>query len=191
MNEQTSFGALREEPMRFTAEEFLELSAGPPLVDMLGKFELVDGVVVHVSPAYHPHSRFQSEVYFQLRMAFGQENPKGWTPLVELTVRLNGFTVREPDIAVVRDPVGKTGPGTPDEVLMLVEIAYSTLTTDLNHKRLNYAKAGVPHYWVVDVEGRKVHVMTTPKDGDYQHTQVLAFGTDIPVPETDRSINLT
>jgi Uma2 family endonuclease len=190
VTEHPSFGALREEPMRFTAEEFLEIAALPPLADVAGKLELVDGVIVHVSPAYHPHSRYQGDVYFKLRMAFGDEVPGGWCVRPELTVRLGGYMIREPDIAVVRDPGDKTGVGTPDEVLMLVEIAYTTLRNDLKFKRLNYAQAGVPHYWVVDVEGHKVHIFGQPSEGDYKDEQVYLFGADIPVPETSKSINL-
>jgi Uma2 family endonuclease len=190
MNERTSFGALKEEPMRFTAEEFLALASQPPMAEMPGKFELVDGVIVQVSPAFHPHSRYQGQTYLQLSKAFGDEVPGGWCVRPELTVRLGGYTIREPDIAVVRDPGDKTGVGTPDEVLMLVEIAYTTLRNDLKFKRLNYAQAGVPHYWVVDVEGRKVHIFGQPSEGDYKDEQVYPFGADIPVPETSMSINL-
>jgi Uma2 family endonuclease len=190
MGEQKHIAAFEEQVMRFTAEEFLELSAAPPLADVSGKLELVEGVIVHVSPATHPHSRYQSEVYFQLRNAFGDEVPNGWVVRVELTVRLNGRTVRDPDVAVVRNPGNKKGVGTPDEVLMLVEIAYTTLRTDLQQKRQNYARAGVPHYWVVDVEGREVHVMHRPHEDDYLDKIVVPFGREIAVPETNQRITL-
>lgn len=190
MNERTSFAAFEEQPYRITADEFLALTSHPPLNDVVGKLELVDGVIVHVSPALHPHSRYQSETFFRLRTAFGDETADGWVVRVELTVRLGDHTTRDPDITVLRNPGDKKGFGASDDVLMLVEIAYTTLKTDLTHKRLNYAKAGVPYYWVVDVEGRDVHIMTTPSQGDYQDTRVFAFGSDIPVPETDKCISL-
>jgi Uma2 family endonuclease len=174
--------------MRFTAEEFLELSAVPPLAEVAGKLELVEGVIVHVGPAQTPHAFYQSQALLRLSNAFGDPNPDGWMPLVELTVRLNGYTVRDPDIAVVRNPAGKTGAGIPDDVLMLVEIAYTTLRTDLLQKCQNYARAGVPHYWVVDVEGREVHIMHRPHEDDYLDKIVVPFGREISVPETNRTI---
>jgi Uma2 family endonuclease len=191
MTEQPSFGALREEPMRFTAEEFLEIAALPPLADVVGKLELVDGVIVHMSPAQNPHGYYQTQCLLRLSSAFGEETSDGWMPIVELTVRLNGHLVRDPDISVVRNPAGKVGVGKPEEVLLVVEIAHTTLRTDLTYKRLNYAGSGIPHYWVVDVEGRNVHVMGRPGEEDYQDEQVFPFGTDIPVPETDKTINLS
>jgi Uma2 family endonuclease len=190
MGETTQIAAFEEQVMRFTAEEFLELAAVPPLADVAGKLELVEGVIVHVSPAQTPHAFYQSQALLRLSNAFGDPNPDGWVPLVELTVRLNGYTVRDPDIAVVRNPEGKLGAGTADDVLMLVEIAYTTLKTDLQQKRFNYARAAVPHYWVVDVEGREVHVMQRPHEDDYLDKIVIPFGQEIKVPETNRSITI-
>jgi Uma2 family endonuclease len=190
MNERTSFAAFREQPYRMTADEFLELATYPPLNDVSGKLELVDGVIVHVSPALNPHSRYQGEVFYRLKMAYGDETPKGWVVRVELTVRLNDHSTRDPDIAVLRNPGNDKGPGTPGDVLMLVEIAYTTLRTDLKAKRRNYAAAGIPHYWIVDVEGRETHVLSDPVDGDYVGVRIVPFGQDLAVPEAGKAIRI-
>ena len=108
----------------------------------------------------------------------------------ELTVRLGESTVRDPDIAIFRDPGTIKGMPDHDVLLFVAEVLDTSLREDLGPKRLIYAAAAVPEYWVVDVNARLVHRFTAPKDGDYSGEEEIRFGEPLAVPGTDQTITL-
>ena len=76
---------------------------------------------------------------------------------------------------------------------MVVEVSHTTLFTDTTTKAEWYATAGVPDYWVIDVENRKLLVFRDPVPlaaglgaTAYQTRQTLAaLGEDNVMFETD------
>jgi Uma2 family endonuclease len=175
-----------EAPARFSVEEFMQLVNSDAL-DGAGKLELVDGVIVRVSPASSTHMRLQRSIFRSLDQIFG-DGLGGRIAQFELSLRLGEATLRDADVGVLK--IFEPGNDFPDlaTVLLVVEIAQTTLEKDLNAKRLDYAGAAIPHYWVVDAVGRRVHVMSMPLNGDYAERRLFAFGDLIPVPETERAI---
>lgn len=83
---------------------------------------------------------------------------------VQAPLDVSGDSLPLPDFAVV--------PLVPDDHLsahptgsvarLVVEIADSSLDTDLTVKAELYAVAGIPEYWVVDVENQVLHVLRDP-----------------------------
>ena len=55
----------------------------------------------------------------------------------------------------------------PEDLLLLVEIADTTLRFDVTVKAALYARAGVIEYWVLDVVGRRLLVHRDPRAGAY------------------------
>jgi Uma2 family endonuclease len=70
------------------------------------------------------------------------------------------YNFPEPDLAIVRDADFIPGERHPrgDELLLVVEVADTTLRGDLTVKRDLYARAGVPEYWVLSLKTRKLMV---------------------------------
>ncbi|WP_230842451.1 Uma2 family endonuclease [Gloeobacter morelensis] len=63
----------------------------------------------------------------------------------------------------------------PEDLLLVVEVADSSLGFDLGAKAAAYARAGVPTYWVLDVQGRALHVHEeASSDGSWQSIRVLS-----------------
>jgi Uma2 family endonuclease len=56
----------------------------------------------------------------------------------------------------------------PEDILLLVEVADSSLPFDLGEKQRLYGEAGIRDYWVVDIPGRMVHVFRDPCARGYQ-----------------------
>lgn len=179
----------RETPVRFTAEEFMELAQHPPISEWVGKIELIEGEIVRMSPTNIPHWVVQQGVSRQLTSVFAEIGPD-WLVGPEPTVRFAKRTVRLPDIGVLRNPT--LGPSIFEvaDLFLAVEVADTMLRHDLGRKRASYAEAGVPHYWMVDVNGRKVHIMAEPEAGDYGAKRLVPFGEPIGVPGTDATITL-
>lgn len=78
----------------------------------------------------------------------------------------------EPDLYVVaegKEPRKRRGKGQcGEETVLIVEVSGSLLRRDLEVKRKLYARAGVPEYWVLDINARRLIVQTQPKpDGTY------------------------
>ena len=64
----------------------------------------------------------------------------------------------------------------PHDALLVVEVADSSLRLDLTLKSVLYAAAGVPEYWVADVERQLLNVLTHPSPHGYGMTEVLGTG---------------
>ncbi len=69
----------------------------------------------------------------------------------------------EPDVAIVPGSVRDYLTAHPKTALLAVEVSYSTLHYDLTTKAELYATAGIPEYWVLDLEARVLHVFRDPQ----------------------------
>ncbi len=151
------------------------------------RVELVGGRLEKMAPAYGGHSQQNFQIGLKLADAFtGQSVAIG----TDLAVRIDDATTRGVDIAVgPRDfPKGETASGA--DVFLAVEIADTTLSRDLGGKAVDYARAGIESYWVVDLNGGAIHVMSEPSDTGYAVRNVVRFGEKLAVPRTDRTITL-
>lgn len=174
---------LTSTPARFTSAEFMELIRHPPIADWLGKIELVQGEIMRMAPANVPHWNAQRIAFLRLQSAFSALGPD-WIVGQEPTVRLTGDTLREPDVAVLRDPDLRLTLFDRVSLFLAVEIADTSLANDLGAKMRDYSEAFVPNYWVVDINRRRTHVMAEPRASDYGAKNVVPFGKPIIVPGT-------
>ncbi len=93
---------------------------------------------------------------------------------VQLPIQLGDFSEPEPDIAVVqRRRYLETHP-TAQDVLLLIEVADSSIKHDLETKIPLYAKYGIPEVWLVDVNHTQVLVHWLPTASGYE--QLKRFG---------------
>ncbi|MBC8138877.1 MAG: Uma2 family endonuclease [Fibrella sp.] len=56
----------------------------------------------------------------------------------------------------------------PEDILLLIEVSDTTLDYDLVMKSGVYARAGVPQYLVIDINGRVVYDHRLTESGNYQ-----------------------
>jgi Uma2 family endonuclease len=157
---------------RISLEEYHRfIEAG--VFDDDARIELIDGLLVDMSPKSPAH-----------------ENAIAW--LLKLLVRsldLDRFEVRvsaalttgnsehEPDIMVIEPDAPR--PYHPGTAALIIEVAVSSQKRDLRHKPPIYAKAGVPDYWVVDLDAGRVVVHGSPCDGAYERTEVVGAGGEL------------
>jgi Uma2 family endonuclease len=166
-------------PYRFTADEYFAMATAGAL-DPNVRTELVDGQVVLMAVPDWPHIQMKNRVHEELLAALGAIGRGAWQVVDQDPVRLTPHDVRFADIAIVRSALGRVPE--PGDVLLVVEVAVSTLAADTETRRLEYARAGVPHYWVVDVRAAKVHVYGRPHDGDYRSSAALGVEDQLVVP---------
>ncbi|MCG8584771.1 MAG: Uma2 family endonuclease [Pirellulales bacterium] len=78
----------------------------------------------------------------------------------------------EPDVAwVVEQPYDRNHPE-PKDVLLIIEVAESSLEYDRVDKAKLYAEAGIQDYWVVDCVGQTVEVFREPSSTGYAASQL-------------------
>jgi Uma2 family endonuclease len=170
-------------PYRISADAFYNMVGVGAFAN--ARVELVGGKLVEMAPSGRPHGALVARLTRIIGNAYGDAE---WLHFVDTYVGIGPETVRAPDICVV-DRRGDNG----DElvginVLLAIEVSHSTLKEDLERKRVHYAQAGIRHYWVVDVEGERVHCFAEPAGGDYAQVRVSEFGEALTLPNCDATI---
>ena len=109
--------------------------------------------------------------------------PDGISP--QHPLEIDDHNEPEPDLCVLRwrkDFYAGRHP-LPADVLLLIEIADSSLRYDSSTKLALYARAGVPRYWIVDVRDRSILAFTQPAGDRYLSQQRWRAGDRIPLGE--------
>lgn len=160
-------------PVRMTGEEFDRLLDGGGSA-ALGHIELRRGRLVQMAPQYLPHGRFKTWLFMKL-VATLKSTGAALVVDVEVTVRFAGRFRPLPDI-VIWDGGPLKGPIPGEKARLCAEVADETLADDLGPKRLEYAAAGLPEYWVLDVNARALHRFFELREGDYAKRDIVRSG---------------
>lgn len=157
---------------RLTVDQFLRMAE----VGVLSEddhLELIDGEIVQMTPADPRHASAVTrmiEIFGLLRdraMARGQ-----------CSVHLAEHSLPEPDVALVRrrrDEYSRSHPQ-PEDILLLAEVARTSLRTDRERKGPLYARYGVPEYWIVNLADDVLEVYREPGEEGYALRRLLRAG---------------
>ena len=131
------------------------------------RLELLEGQLVTMSPVGPPHSSaVQRLTELMLPALLGRARVFSQSPFAALD-----SSEPEPDVAIV--PLGDYHEEHPSQAYLIIEVAESSLGRDRGQKQRIYARAGVPEYWVVDVEGRCIEVYVEPDFEGYAVPRVV------------------
>ena len=150
---------------RFTVDEYYRMVDAGILREQ-DAVELIDGEVVVMSPIGPRHAGCVSAANRALVLAAGDDaivQPQG-------PVRLDQFNEPQPDLMLLRPRADfyTSGYAGPNDVLLLVEIADSSLRYDQTVKARLYAQRGLVEYWLADLQNNRVLVHSSPDDGAYR-----------------------
>ena len=150
------------------------------------RIELLDGEIIVMPPINEPHADGTDRLDESLK-----ENLRRRARVrVQGPVRINDYSLLEPDIAVLRlrDDYHREHPS-PADVFLLIEVADSSLELDREVKLARYAAAGIPEVWIVNVRARQVEAYADPVDGTYRSRRVVtADGRISPMAFPDVSL---
>ena len=160
---------------------------------LTGRYELIDGEVISKMGQKPVHATVIRRLNALLIRIFGERFVG-----VQLPIELEGTDREtnepEPDLVVsvgdaddysLRHPL-------PHEVVLLVEVADTSLAFDLKVKSLLYAKAGIADYWVVDAKGRRLVVHRKPSGEGY--LEIFAYSEEeslSPLARPDASVRVS
>jgi Uma2 family endonuclease len=143
------------------------------------RVELIDGEIIDMAPPGSPHASVVHRLNEVLVRAVGDRA----TVLVQNPVRLSGYSEPQPDLALLRrreDFYGERHPR-PADVLLIIEVAASSLRFDRDTKLPLYAEHGIPEVWLVDLQGKRLVRHRVPERGAYTLVDVLDVGAPLEV----------
>lgn len=158
---------------RFTVSEYLRM-AEVGLLTEDDAVELIQGEIVEISPINVVHASTVKRLIRLLTQKLGSQVILG----VQDPVRLTDQSLPQPDIAVLRersDFYGGQHPGA-DAVLLIIEVADTSLEYDRNVKSALYASAGIDDYWIVNLRARRIEVYREPSPTGYRAATHLGAG---------------
>ena len=130
------------------------------------RVELIYGEIVAMSPIGNPHNAAVDRANRALVNAVGENA----IVRVQGSVRLDEYDEPQPDIVLLKpreDFYASLAAG-PENILLIVEMADSSLEYDQKLKAQLYAESGVAEYWVADLNGNCVFAYTGPENKTYR-----------------------
>jgi Uma2 family endonuclease len=138
------------------------------------RVELIEGELVAMSPIGSNHHGTVNKLNHSLVHAVGDRAIVS----VQGPVRLDDFSEPEPDFALLKprpDFYRNSHPG-PADVLLLIEVADTSLNYDRAVKRALYARYAIPEFWIVNLNAGEIEICREPKADTY--ASVERFGRD-------------
>jgi Uma2 family endonuclease len=133
------------------------------------RVELINGIVHEMPPQDSWHTGTIRAAQEELQRVFKQ----GFDLRVQMPLILDLWSEPVPDLAVVaghwRDYLSEH----PQTAALVVEVSGSSARIDREEKRLLYAAAGIPEYWILYVKTKRLEVLRDPRDGDYRSRVIL------------------
>jgi Uma2 family endonuclease len=166
---------------RVTVAEFLRMGAAR-VFGADARLELIEGEILEMAPIGSPHAGSVN----LLAAAFSARSADRFVVSVQNPVALGERSLPQPDVALLewRKDGYTSGHPTPEDVLLIVEVADTTLDFDLGPKARLYARSGIRELWVVDVAQQVVHLCREPGEQGYIAT------VTVRAPETLRPLGL-
>ena len=139
------------------------------------RLELIEGEIVEMAPIGSPHAGTVKILLRQFtRLAGDMAIVSVQDPVV-----VGDRSMPQPDVALLTpraDSYTRSHP-TAAEVVLVVEVADTTLRFDLGTKIPLYARFGIAEAWVVDLQEQAVRVFRDPSENGY-HTSFTATASE-------------
>ncbi|MFN0079958.1 MAG: Uma2 family endonuclease [Prosthecobacter sp.] len=144
------------------------------------RLELINGYLVQKMSIGPNHAGAVKALNFLLNRRLGDRA----IVAVQDPITINEYSEPEPDIVIARfrdDFYRQSHPG-PGDVILVIEVADSSLSYDLTAKIPLYAAAGIPEAWLVNLNARQMTVFRQPEGAAYTQSEVFKDGDTVAVP---------
>jgi len=125
------------------------------------RVELIDGIITKMNPIGSEHAGCVKKLN---RLFSSVLSPADATIGVQDPIVLDDGTEPEPDLTLLKpraDAYANAHPR-PADVLLVVEVADTTIEEDRTVKLPRYAAAGIPEVWLVNIPDLRIEVYQTP-----------------------------
>jgi Uma2 family endonuclease len=129
------------------------------------RVELIDGQIIDMPPIGSPHAGTVNHLVKLLAQVVGDHA----VLLAQNPVVLGDHSSPQPDLALARpkaDFYASRHPQ-PADLMLVVEVADTSLRFDRDDKVPLYARHGIPEVWLVDLGGKRILRYRQPQEGVY------------------------
>ncbi|HSB69946.1 MAG TPA: Uma2 family endonuclease [Candidatus Methylomirabilis sp.] len=172
---------------RFTVEEYYRMGEAGILRDD-ERVELMEGEIVMLTPIGSEHAASLN----RLNRLWASRLAHRAIMSIQNPVRLSPASQFQPDLALLRprpDFYRKSHPE-PADVLLLIEVADTTVEKDRRLKIPLYAKSGIQESWLLDLPADRIHVYRQSRTEGYQDVHSHSRG-QLLTPEAFPDITLS
>jgi len=162
------------EPRRFTVDDLSKLLDSGILTEG-ERIELIDGELIPMAAMHNPHIYAITKLTRELFRVF----PETAGVNVQLPLTVLDKTQHIPDFYVMRPDYNPQNFPTAAACSLVVEILDSTLRFDHKIKLPKYALSGIPEYWIIDLNSRRLEVYRDPSGDDYLEKTTLQTGQTV------------
>lgn len=161
---------------RFNADEYERMGRAGILGED-DRVELIDGEIVEMTPIGLRHADCVNRINSSLVLAFNDVA----VILVQNPIRPSDRSEPQPDLALVRRRGGlyASSHPRPADILLVAEVADTSLEYDRRVKVPLYARAGIPEVWLVDLNQETVTAYRDPRRGNYRTAHVVRRGDEL------------
>jgi Uma2 family endonuclease len=179
---------IAREARKFTVEEYFAM-AEAGILKSQEKVELIEGEIL-IMPPTGPHHSWGVSRYIRIFMSQATDR---FCLLTQSTVRLGEDFAPEPDMALLkyREDEYYSAHATPEDILLMVEVADSSAAYDRDVKAHLYGRAGIPETWVLNLPGDCIERFMQPGPEGYGEHTVLRRGERVsPVSLSDLELDV-
>lgn len=143
------------------------------------RYELIEGVIIDKMGQSRRHALLIGLLLEAFLPLFGAKRIQ-----IEAPIRLSTKPGRNnepiPDVAITKEErrAYLENP-LPEDLLLVAEVADSSLKGDLTAKARLYSRAKIAEYWVIDLQGRKVIVHREPAPEGYRSVTEWSEGESV------------
>ncbi len=137
------------------------------------RIELIDGEIIDMAPIGAEHTSIVNRLTRHFANCVGDRAIVS----VQNPVRLDDGNEPQPDIALLRyrdDFYRNAHPG-PEDVILIIEVADTSLRYDRDVKLPLYARHGIPEIWIMDMADKRLEIDRNP-DGETYRERICPSG---------------
>ena len=151
--------------------------------------ELINGEILTRSPSGSRHAACIKKLNALLSRQLSEKAIIG----IQDPVKLGEDAMPEPDVVVLRhraDYYVNEHPGAND-IYLAIEVSDTSAEYDRTVKLPIYAEAGIPEYWLIDLNASQIEVYHTPNGQKYRHRELIGKEDQLHFRAFDLSLNAT
>jgi Uma2 family endonuclease len=145
------------------------------------RLELIEGEILEMAPIGSNHSGHINRLVKLLTKLI----PDDIIPSVQNPLRLSDLSEPEPDFMLLKpnaDFYSSRHPNA-DDVLLLIEVADSSLSFDQNEKLRLYAAHNIPEYWLLNLKDSCLEVYRQPHGDCFGEKTTLRVGDSVTLSQ--------
>ena len=176
----------RPRAYRFTREQYERMIEAGVLTPE-DRCELLEGHIVDKMPQSSRHSNAIRRISRALQPLYPPERH-----LLNVQLPLappDADSEPEPDISVVEGALGEYEDAHPSTALLVVEVSDSSLLRrDGTRKERIYARAGVPAYWIINLEDASLEAYRDPSGDGYDRRETVRPPATLRPPQAETEV---